>query len=93
MAVTRQNYIMDTDTYTQEQVADLLGVSVRTLRQWRLSNPPSLRLWLPCVKARPTGRSHYTREALLDFCRRNPRYGNKVLALLAPDSAQYLIAA
>lgn len=84
---------MDTDTYSQEQVAELLGVSVRTLRQWRLTDPPSLRLRLPCVKARPTGPARYTRADLLDFCRRNPRYSSKVLALLAPDSAQYLIAA
>lgn len=72
------------DTLTQDQVADLLGVKVRTLRQWRESDrkdAPGIKRLFPITPSRPTATSLYTREAIVAFCQENPEYQMRLLAV------------
>jgi hypothetical protein len=73
----------------QEDLAELLGVEVRTLRQWRTADFQTLPKYLPCVpKATKTEKSFYNPETVLLWLKRNPEYRDKVLATLAPDTTQ-----
>lgn len=75
------------DFYTPKQVVEMFDVSNHALKLWR--DPKRLKLgvddplYLPPLKL-----SHscvlYSPQALIDFCRRNPRYADKLIALVAP---------
>ena len=70
----------------QEDLAELLGVEVRTLRQWRQTDFMELPKYLPCVtKAKKTEKSFYDPETILKWLEKNPEYQDRVLAALAPE--------
>jgi len=72
----------------QDDLAKLLGVGVRTLRQWRLSDAQGTSLYLPAHRDSMTTPSWYHPEDVIEFCKRNPRYGERLLAVTAPDAVQ-----
>lgn len=78
------------DMLTQNQVADLLGVKVRTLRQWRERDREAgptaggkLRRLFPIKPSRPTAASIYRASDVVAFCQENPEYQQRLL--LAAD--------
>jgi hypothetical protein len=74
----------------QDDLAKLLGVEVRTLRQWRQSDFEGQSLHLPAHRDKKTSRSYYLPEDVIAFCKRNPRYGARLIALAAPEPVQQL---
>ena len=67
---------------TQAQVADLLGVKVRTLRQWRerdRRDAPGIKYLFPITPSRPTATSLYSASDVVAFCRENPEYQQRLL--------------
>lgn len=73
----------------QDDLALLLGVEVRTLRQWRLKEFEGKDLYLPahlCPKRQTP--SYYLVEDVIAFCKRNPRYGERLVAATAPAVVQ-----
>lgn len=78
---------METKLY-QDDLALLLGVEVRTLRQWRLKEFEGKDLYLPAHRDSKTTPSYYHLEDVVAFCKRNPRYGERLLAVCAPEQAQ-----
>lgn len=81
------------DKYPQDEVAKLLSVELRTLRQWRLDANKGTALYLPAHRDKATSTSYYLLEDLVAFCIRNPRYGNQFLRPFAEESVRQLPAA
>jgi len=78
-----------TELLPQEDLAELLGVEVRTLRQWRTTDFMELPKYLPCVpKATKTEKSFYDPETVLLWLDKNPEYRDKVLAALTPNETR-----
>jgi len=79
---------MEKELYSQEEVAELLGVTVRTLRQWRELDRSftlpgrRLRRLFPTVAGKCGSPSLYSQEAINQFLAENPEY----LVKLAADS-------
>lgn len=73
----------------QEDLAKLLGVEVRTLRQWRLKENEGTAKYLPAHQdPKRQTQSYYLVEDVIAFCKRNPRYGERLIAVTAPDAVQ-----
>lgn len=72
----------------QETVAELFGIEVRTLRQWRTSDFKGTKKYLHAIRDTATSKSYYAPEELIQFLERNEEYRDKVLAALSPMEAQ-----
>lgn len=77
---------MNKDLYSQEEVATMLGVTVRTLRQWRELDRSftlpgrRLRRLFPTVAGKCGAPSRYSQEAINQFLSENPEYLVKLAA-------------
>lgn len=78
------------EKYPQEEVAKLLGVEVRTLRQWRLDAAKGTDLYLPAHRDKATSTSYYLLDDLVAFCIKNGRYGSQFLRPFAEESVKQL---
>lgn len=64
----------------QDRLAEILGVKVRTLRQWRTSDYQSLPLYLPAHRDNPADPSYYYMDEVMAWAERNPRYLDRLLS-------------
>jgi transcriptional regulator with XRE-family HTH domain len=96
---------MKKEFYTQDEVAELLGVTVRTLRQWReldrsfVVPGQRLRRLFPIARGRCGSPSVYSRAALEQFIAENPEYLQRLaeikggqLAIVFPHEPAGLLA-
>lgn len=74
------------ETISQTELAAVLGVEVRTLRQWRVADFEGSKKYLPAHRKDKTTQSFYYMADVMDWAERNPEYKDKLLALIyAPD--------
>lgn len=83
-----------TTTYSQEEVASYLGISVDSLKKYRTAAYADSPLYLPAVPSdNPSAPARYTLESITEFVARNDRYRERVLARMAPAEARWALGA
>lgn len=78
---------MSRDWLDSREVADLLGTTLRTLKNWRSDAYEKSPLRLVGEVYRHN-RYHYPKEAVRAFLLRNPHYMDRVTAAFAPDEVR-----
>ena len=86
------------ETISQTDLAEVLGVEVRTLRQWRVSDFEGTRKYLPAHRKDKVTESFYYMRDVMEWAERNLEYKDRLLALvyapickLLPRSSQIQI--
>jgi hypothetical protein len=66
------------DKIYQDDLARILGVKVRTLKQWRVSDFKENGLYLPCHQDNKVTPSYYLLDEVEAWAQRNPQYRAKL---------------